>query len=315
MQTVPGARRRGGSRPPESLPYHATTADPAGRLFVDALLAVGEALGAKDAYTGRHSRRVSAFAEAIGRELGLCARELGDLRMAGQLHDVGKIGIPDEVLGKEGPLDDEEYGCLKEHPVIGEQILRPLLHDRPTVLAVVRWHHERFDGLGFPDGLQGEEIPLPARIVAVADSFDAMTSERPYRSPLDLDDVVAELEAGVGTQFDPRCVAAFMSVLNRALELATAATPPRIHRRRRTRAPAGVRPGGRPSPRNCRRAPRVRCHATPARRRGGVALVGARAPPTGLAPDRTLRQRAPPAVAVPGRRTRSTPANTFLRTL
>jgi HD-GYP domain-containing protein (c-di-GMP phosphodiesterase class II) len=90
---------------------------------VDALLAVGEALGAKDAYTGRHSRRVSAFAEAIGRELGLRARELDDLRMAGQLHDVGKIGIPDKVLGKEGPLDDEEYGCLKEHPVIGDQIL------------------------------------------------------------------------------------------------------------------------------------------------------------------------------------------------
>ncbi len=299
MQTVPGARTRAG-RPPQALPYHATHGDPAGRLFVDALLAVGEALGAKDAYTGRHSRRVSAFAEAR-------ARELDDRRMAGQLPDVGKIGIPDKVLGKEGPLDDEEYGCLKEHPVIGDQILRPLLHDRPTVLAAVRWHHERFDGRGFPDGLRGEEIPLAARIVAVADSFDAMTSERPYRSPLDLDDVVAELEAGVGAQFDPRCVAAFMSVLNRALELASVTTPQQMRSRRRTRTPVRVRPGGGPSPRNDRPAARVRCHATPARRRSGLALVGARAPPTGLATGQPRRQRAPPAA--------TRPASTLLRTL
>lgn len=287
VQTVPGAGQGGGPRP-GALPYHATHADPGGRLFVDALLAVGEALGAKDAYTRRHSRRVSAFAEAIGREMGLTARELGDVRMAGQLHDVGKIGIPDEVLGKEGPLDDGEYGCLKQHPVIGEQILRPLLHDRPTVLAVVRWHHERFDGRGFPDGLRGEGIPLAARIVAVADSFDAMTSERPYRSPLDLDDVVAQLEAGAGSQFDPRCVAAFMTVLQRALELATIRTPTRIRRRWRTRAPVRVRPGGRPSPCNRRRAARVHWQVGPPQRRDRLALVGARAPPAGRTPASPL---------------------------
>jgi HD-GYP domain-containing protein (c-di-GMP phosphodiesterase class II) len=114
-------------------PYHATDADPAGRLFVDALLAVGEALGAKDAYTRRHSKRVSAFGEAIGREMGLSSSELCDLRLAGQLHDVGKIGIPDDVLGKAGPLDDEEYDRLKQHPVIGEQILS---HDQPAAVSL-----------------------------------------------------------------------------------------------------------------------------------------------------------------------------------
>jgi hypothetical protein len=165
---------------------------------------------------------------------------------------------------------------------------------RPTVLAVVRWHHERFDGRGFPDGLRREEIPLAARIVAVADSFDAMTSERPYRSPLDLDDVVAELEAGVGTQFDPRCIAAFMSVLNRALELACATTPPEPRRRRRTRAPVRVRPRDRPSPRNDGRAARVRRYTVPARRRSGLALAGARAPPSGLAVGPAEPVRGPP---------------------
>ncbi|UCF41228.1 MAG: HD-GYP domain-containing protein [Gemmatimonadota bacterium] len=265
---------------------------------MDALVAVGEALAAKDAYTRRHSWRVSAFSEAIGRELGLSGRELCDLRLAGQLHDVGKIGVPDELLIKAGPLDDAEYGRLKQHPVIGEQILRPLLHDHPTVLAVVRWHHERFDGGGFPDALRGEQIPLAARIVAVADSFDAMTSERPYRSPLDLDDVVAELEAGAGSQFDPRCVTAFMTVLRRALELVTVTPPPRVRRRWRTRAPARVRPGGRASPRNLRREARVRFG------RNGLALVGARAPPAGLA------ARGPP-FAPAARRAASTPLRTL----
>lgn len=306
VQTVPGASPPSRGRS-DAGPYHATHADPAGHLFIDALLAVGEALGAKDAYTRRHSKRVSAFGEAIGREMGLSGRELCDLRLAGQLHDVGKIGIPDELLGKAGPLDDEEYGRLKQHPMIGEQILRPLLHDRPTVLAVVRWHHERFDGRGFPDGLRGVQIPLAARIVAVADSFDAMTSERPYRSPLDLDDVVAELEAGAGAQFDPRCVAAFMAVLNRALELVTVTTPLCIRRRWRTRAPARVRPGGRPSPCNLRRGARVRWHPRPALRRSGLALVGARAPPAGLAVGLLLRPRAPSAAR--------TAASTLLRTL
>jgi HD-GYP domain-containing protein (c-di-GMP phosphodiesterase class II) len=300
VHTVPSAPPRLPDGPSGD-PYHATDADPAGRLFVDALLAVGEALGAKDAYTRRHSKRVSAFGEAIGREMGLSSSELCDLRLAGQLHDVGKIGIPDDVLGKAGPLDEEEYARLKQHPVIGEQILRPLLHDRPTVLAVVRWHHERFDGRGFPDELRGEQIPLAARIVAVADSFDAMTSQRPYRSPLDLADVVAELEAGAGSQFDPRCVAAFMAVLRRALELATVVTPPSKRRRWRTRAPARVRPRGRPSPCNLRRVARVRWHPKPAHRRSGLALVGARAPPAGLAVV-SPRGRAPPTMPEPGRR-------------
>ncbi len=184
------------------------------RLLGNAVWAVAEALKAKDPYTRGHSKRVSVYAAAMAQELGFSDSEIRELRLAGQLHDVGKIGVPDSVLNKAGPLTPEEYQQVTKHSVIGEQILGTMLQDHPLVLAVVRWHHERIDGGGFPDGLCGEEIPLAARIVAVADAFDAMTSDRPYRSPLSLRTAVQELQQEAGRQFDTRCVRAFLVALS-----------------------------------------------------------------------------------------------------
>lgn len=189
------------------------------RLFVDAVHSVVQALRAKDANTTSHSQRVSLYARAIAEALGVRGDELREVSLGGQLHDVGKIGVPDELLSRQGPLTVEEYRRVMQHTVIGEQILRPLLHQHPTVLAVVRWHHEWVDGTGFPDGLCGDEIPLAARIVAVADSFDAMTSARPYRLALPLRAAVAELERGVNSQFDADCVRALLALLARSPSL------------------------------------------------------------------------------------------------
>lgn len=169
-----------------------------------------EAVGAKDPYTRWHSRRVGRYARAIARGLELSPRERSDVALAAEVHDVGKIGVPDELLQKAGPLTPEERCRILDHAAIGAQILAPLLGDRPAVVAAVRWHHERMDGSGYPDGLRGRAIPLIPRILAVADAFDAMTSERPYRPPLPRKVVLEELRRGLGTQFDPDCVRAFL---------------------------------------------------------------------------------------------------------
>jgi HD-GYP domain-containing protein (c-di-GMP phosphodiesterase class II) len=184
------------------------------RLFSDAVESMVEAIHAKDEYTRGHSKRVGSYAELIARALGLSEQEVEEMRLGGRLHDVGKIGIPDSVLGKDGRLAKEEMAQVREHPTIGEQILAPLLREHVTVLAIVRWHHERFDGHGFPDGLSGSVIPLGARIVAVADAFDAMTSKRPYRPALSMAHAVRELVDEAGRQFDPECVRAFVVALS-----------------------------------------------------------------------------------------------------
>ncbi len=192
-------------------------AGPTAGRFGNAVQSLVRALEARDPYTRGHSRRVSAYAAAIARELGLSYAAQRDIRLAAQLHDVGKIGIPDALLLKAGPLTREEYERVLDHTTIGEAVLRPVLHHRPGILAVIRWHHERFDGRGLPDGLRRWSIPLGARIVAVADAFDAMTSSRPYRSGLTLGRAMRELELGAGSQFDPACVCAFLAVLGRLL--------------------------------------------------------------------------------------------------
>src|SRR2546429_2098241 len=147
----------------------------------------------------------------MGRELGLAPAALDLISMGAELHDLGKIGVSEAVLHKPGKLTDIEYRHIMEHPVTGARILGPLMRDAPAALAIVRSHHERLDGKGFPDGLKGEEIPLEVRIVTVADSFDAMTSLRPYRPALSVQKALQELEDGKGTQFHPPAVEAFLA--------------------------------------------------------------------------------------------------------
>jgi response regulator RpfG family c-di-GMP phosphodiesterase len=178
-------------------------------LFLASMQSLADALEVKDRYTRGHSERVSRYAVAIGRELGADADALAQLELGGRLHDIGKIGVREQVLNKPDPLTDEEYAHIMTHPEIGWRLLGPLLVDAPIALSVVRSHHERFDGTGIPDALAGEAIPFAARVAAVADSFDAMTSQRPYRSGMTLEEARAELLRCAGTQYDPAVVAAF----------------------------------------------------------------------------------------------------------
>ncbi len=180
--------------------------------FVGTIKSLAETIDAKDTYTRGHSEKVSLYAEATARSLGLEGDELQTIRYAGYLHDVGKIGIPDAILTKPGKLTVEEFAIIKKHPVMSDRILKPVDFPFP-VQPLVRHHHERYDGKGYPDGLAAEEIPLGARILAVADSFEAMTSDRPYRKALSTQMAIEELVRNRGTQFDPRVVDAFVAIV------------------------------------------------------------------------------------------------------
>jgi putative two-component system response regulator len=184
-------------------------------LFLAAIQSLVESLEVKDPYTRGHSDRVSRYSATIAEGLGLDAGFVRHVELGGHLHDIGKIGVREAVLNKPGPLTDEEYRHIMTHPMVGWQILSPLLGDAPTALRVVRWHHERYDGRGIPDGLAGEEIPLEARIAAVADSFDAMTSSRPYRPGRRMSVAAAleELRRHRGTQYDPRVLDVFLELV------------------------------------------------------------------------------------------------------
>jgi putative two-component system response regulator len=185
-------------------------------LFVAGVQSLSAALEAKDAYTRGHSERVAQYSVCIAREFGLSAELIRQIELGGRVHDIGKIGVREEVLHKTGPLTPEEYDHIMTHPVIGWRILAPLLGDAPRSLNIVRWHHERFDGKGLPDRLMGEGIPLEARIVAAADTLDAITSDRPYRtSEKTLPSAVEEIVRNSGTQFDPDVIAALLAVTNR----------------------------------------------------------------------------------------------------
>jgi putative nucleotidyltransferase with HDIG domain len=179
-------------------------------IFLEGVQALVQALEEKDAYTRGHSARVAHYALAVARQLKLEEETLDTIALGAELHDVGKIGVREAVLSKPGKLTDDEYRHIMEHTVIGARILGPLMRDAPDALAIVRSHHERLDGTGFPDGLKGDAIPLVARIVTVADSFDAMTSGRPYRPSLSVQQAVRELQEGKGVQFEPQCVEAFL---------------------------------------------------------------------------------------------------------
>jgi putative two-component system response regulator len=175
-------------------------------LFLASVQSLAEALEVKDPYTRGHSIRVSHYSVVIAKELGLGGELLRRIELGGHVHDIGKIGVREDVLNKPGKLTEEEYKHIMTHPMVGWRILAPLLGDTPEALNIVRSHHERFDGRGIPDGLSGTNIPLEARIAAAADSFDAMASDRPYRPGLSMDDAIAEIVRCRGTQFDPDIV-------------------------------------------------------------------------------------------------------------
>jgi len=163
----------------------------------------------RDNYTERHSMHVTELAVKTAKALQCSKKEIESLRIASILHDIGKIAMPDKILLKEGRLTDEEYTTIKDHPIIGENILKPVvLID--TERKIIRHHHERWDGKGYPDGLSGENIPFLSRILSVADSFDAMTSNRPYRKAMRIDDAIGELQGNRNTQFDKNIVDAFV---------------------------------------------------------------------------------------------------------
>jgi len=179
--------------------------------------ALASAIDAKDGNTYGHSHRVGELAMALGSQLHLETPQLAELQVAAHLHDVGKIGIPDAILNKAARLTTEEFAVVQRHPVIGWQILRRISSFQ-QVARIVRHHHERFDGSGYPDGLRGEDIPLASRLIAVADSYDAMTSMRSYRKAVSAKEAWQELCRCSGSQFDPEAVKAFRAVAQREKE-------------------------------------------------------------------------------------------------
>ena len=173
------------------------------KLFIHVVQSLATAIDAKDTYTNGHSTRVATYSREIGKRYGYSTKQQSDLYIMGLLHDVGKIGIPDAVINKPGKLTEEEFNTIKGHPVMGARILESI-QEMPSLATGARWHHERYGGHGYPDGLVGEAIPEEARIIAVADAYDAMSSRRSYRDVLSQEQVRSEIENGSGTQFDPK---------------------------------------------------------------------------------------------------------------
>jgi cyclic di-GMP phosphodiesterase len=178
------------------------------------IASLANAIEAKDKYTEGHNDRVSRYAVKLAKAAGLSERDQGIVRMAGILHDIGKIGVPDHVLNKKGPLDDNEFDRILSHPRKGEKILEPL-RSMGEVRDVVLFHHERYDGKGYPMGLKAWQIPIHARIVAIADSYDAMTTTRSYRKGLSGEDAIMELQSKAGQMWDPELVEIFVEVLQK----------------------------------------------------------------------------------------------------
>lgn len=181
--------------------------------YLDMVQTLRYTVEAKDSYTRGHSDRVSEYSVLIGERLGLSEEQIKTLRIGGLFHDIGKIGIPDSILLKPAKLTDEEYSQIKNHPSIGAHILGSAATFQ-DIIPIVKHHHERYDGNGYPSRLKGEEIPYLARIAAVADTFDAMTSRRSYRGPIDVEHVKEEIKRCEGTQFDPQIAEVFIEILN-----------------------------------------------------------------------------------------------------
>ena len=181
--------------------------------YMESIQTLRYTVEAKDAYTRGHSDRVSEFAVLIGKYLNISTEDLRTLQIGGLFHDIGKIGVPDSILLKTAKLTDDEYSEIKNHPTIGAHILSTATIFQ-NLIPIVKHHHERYDGNGYPSKLKGEDIPYLARITAVADTFDAMTSKRTYRDALPLDVVKAEVERCKGSQFDPKIADVFLDILN-----------------------------------------------------------------------------------------------------
>ena len=178
----------------------------------DVIAALASALGERDRYTGEHSESVVELTAKVGEALALDAEEIARVRTAALLHDIGKVGVPDEILRKPGPLDDREWEIMRQHPVIGERIVRAI-PGMGAIARIVRHEHERWDGGGYPDGLARETIPVGARIILACDAYHAMTSDRPYRQALSHHEAMAELTANAGSQFDPNVIEALVGFL------------------------------------------------------------------------------------------------------
>ena len=183
------------------------------RISMQIVRTLSGAIDAKDTYTNGHSNRVAEYAREIAKRAGFDAKQQNDIYMMGLLHDVGKIGIPETIINKPSGLTDEEYQVIQTHPLLGAQILSNIT-DFPQLSVGARWHHERFDGKGYPDGIAGEDIPIEARIVAVADAYDTMSSRRSYRDVLPQDVVRSELVKGRGSQFDPEFADIMLSMID-----------------------------------------------------------------------------------------------------
>jgi putative nucleotidyltransferase with HDIG domain len=181
-------------------------------LFLETIQTLAAAIDAKDPYTHGHSERVSSYAMAIARHLDLTQEEVFRVRIAAILHDVGKLGIRDGILNKPGGLSEEEFAIMRQHPAIGAQIMSPI-STLKDIIPGIRNHHETWDGTGYPDHLKGENIPMVARIIGVADTFDAMTTSRPYQKAMTLDFVLSKIRSMSGTRFDPEVIDAFLAAV------------------------------------------------------------------------------------------------------
>jgi HD-GYP domain-containing protein (c-di-GMP phosphodiesterase class II) len=178
----------------------------------DVIAALASALEERDRYTGEHSESVVDLTARVGEGLALGGEEISRIRTAALLHDIGKVGVPDEILHKPGPLNDQEWEIMRQHPVIGERILRAI-PGMGDVARIVRHEHERWDGKGYPDCLRGAEIPVGSRIILACDAYHAMVSDRPYRKAMEHTDAIAELSGNAGAQFDPEVVEALVGYL------------------------------------------------------------------------------------------------------
>ena len=182
-------------------------------LFLHVVRALAEAIDAKDTYTHGHSSRVAKYAREIAQRYGYSSEAVSNIYMMALVHDVGKIGVPDAVINKPGALTEEEFTQIRQHPVLGAKILEAI-REMPSLSVGARCHHERYDGRGYPDGLAGASIPEEARIIAVADAYDAMTSRRSYREALPQAAVRSEIASGVGTQFDPNFAKIMLQIMD-----------------------------------------------------------------------------------------------------